>query len=114
MKIKQNYWTLYGFLSVAIANIASAQTFTNPLGGTNTFADLVVKLADLLTQIAIPFVVIFLIYAGFLFVSARGNASQITKAKEIFYWTIIGAAVVVGASALAKAAVHFAQSLGTP
>ena len=77
-----------------------------------TFADLIASLADAVTAIAIPFVVVFLVYAGFLFVSARGNEKQLTTAKEVFYWTIIGAAVVVGADALAHAAVSLVQSIG--
>jgi len=82
----------------------------NPLKA-DTFAKLVKSLANILVEIAIPFVVIFLIWSGFLFVSARGNEQQLTKAKQTFYWTILGAAVVVGAYALASAVVHFAQSL---
>ena len=82
----------------------------NPLKAQN-FGQLVENFANLATTVAIPFVVVFLMWAGFLFVSARGNPQQLTKAKETFYWTIIGAAVVVGASALAKAVVDFAQSL---
>ena len=87
-----------------------ATQLCNPLAA-NTFAELVKSLANALVAIAIPFVVIFLIWSGFLFVSARGNEQQITKAKQTFYWTILGAAVVVGAYALASAVVHFAQSL---
>lgn len=98
----------------AMASFAYAEdtALVNPIGA-NTFAELVKYIADAVTKIAIPFVVVFLIYAGFLFVSARGNEKQLTRAKEVFYWTIIGAAVVVGASALASAAVSFVQSLGT-
>ncbi len=106
--IKILYWTL-----LALPAIAMADTIQNPLGpNVNTFADLVNNLATAVTEIAIPFVVIFLMYAGFLFVSARGNEKQLTDAKKIFYWTIIGAAIVVGASALAHAAVSFVHSLG--
>ncbi|MEK9175016.1 MAG: pilin [Patescibacteria group bacterium] len=94
------------------ASFASAEEIPNPLG-VASFAELVKNLADAVTKIAIPFVVVFLIYAGFLFVSARGNEKQLTNAKEIFKWTIIGAAVIVGADALANAAVSLVQSLGT-
>ncbi len=85
--------------------------FKNPINA-NTFGELVVAIADLVTQVAIPIVVIFIMYSGFLFVSARGNASQLTKAKETFYWTIVGALIVVGANFFARATVNFARSLG--
>ena len=105
------YWTLYG--GVIFLPIAHAQELVNLLHA-QTIGALVVDIANLVTQIAIPIVVMFLIYAGFLFVSARGNTKQLEDAKKTFYWTIIGAAVVVGARALAEATVHFAQSLGGP
>lgn len=88
-----------------------AKELCNPLQA-NTFAELVKSLANALVVVAIPFVVIFLIWSGFLFVSARGNEKQLETAKKTFYWTILGAAVVVGAYALASAVVHFACSLG--
>ena len=43
------------------------------------------------------FVVIGIIYAGFLFVSARGNAEELGKAKRAITYTVIGAALVLGA-----------------
>lgn len=103
------YRTLAIFVSTA--SFAFAKEIPNPLG-VASFAELVKNLADAVTKIAIPFVVVFLIYAGFLFVSARGNEKQLETAKKTFYWTIIGAAIVVGADALAHAAVNLVQSLG--
>jgi hypothetical protein len=41
--------------------------------------------------------VCFIIYSGFLFVTARGKPEQITKAKTNFFWTIIGVAILLGA-----------------
>lgn len=95
----------------AMAACDPAKELCNPIQA-NTFAELVKSLASFVVTIAIPFIVIFLIYSGFLFVKARGNETELKKAKETFYWTIIGAAVVVGAYALASAVVHFACSLG--
>jgi hypothetical protein len=94
------------------SNNEAAGEFVNPIRA-NTFGKLVVGVANLVTQIAVPIVVIFLMYAGFLFVSARGNQQQLTKAKETFYWTIVGALIVVGANFFARATVNFAQSLGS-
>ena len=88
-----------------------ATQLCNPLQA-NSFGELVQSLARALVAVAIPIVVIFLIYSGFLFVSARGNEQQLEKAKKTFYWTIVGAAVVVGAYALASAIVDFARTLG--
>ena len=91
--------------------LASAETFPNPLGSTSSFAQVVQKFADLVTKIGLPIATVFLIYAGLLFVTARGNDEQLKKAKETFKWTIVGTAILVGASALATAVIDFAGKL---
>ena len=105
------YRTLSIFL-LGISVVYAETTIRNPLGDVGTFAKLVENLATAVMEIAIPFVIVFLVYAGFLFVSARGNEKQLTQAKEVFYWTIIGGGIVVGAAALASAAVDIVKSLG--
>ncbi|MEK7551893.1 MAG: pilin [Patescibacteria group bacterium] len=40
--------------------------------------------------------VLFLVYAGFLFVTARGNEEQLEHAKSTLKWTIIGIAILFG------------------
>lgn len=52
-------------------------------------------------QIGSVFVVLGIIYSGFLFVSARGNAEELGKAKRAITYTVIGAALVLGAWAFA-------------
>ena len=69
------------------------------------------SLANWVTAIALPIAAIFIIYSGFLFVTAGGNQSKVDAAKTTFYWTIIGTAIVVGAWALASAIVNFASKL---
>ncbi len=62
------------------------------------------KLLELVLQVVVifatPIIVFFLIYAGFLFVTAQGNDAQLTKAKTALLWTVIGAVIVIGAKAL--------------
>lgn len=84
--------------------------FKNPLKS-QSFEALVQSLAKWVAAIALPIAAIFIIYSGFLFVTAGGNQSKIDAAKTTFYWTIIGAAIVVGAWALATAIVNFASKL---
>jgi hypothetical protein len=48
-----------------------------------------------------PVITVFIVYAGFLFVSARGNTETIKKAKENFMYVILGAALILGAWVLA-------------
>jgi len=78
--------------------------FTNPLKGANTLQELVPKiLNEIVLPIGAVVVVFLIIYSGFLFVTARGNEAQLTKAKQNFLWVVIGAAVLLGSWAIAQA-----------
>lgn len=96
---------------ITIDRVAYAQfQFKNPIQAQD-FAQVVKRIADILVKIGLPLATIFLVYAGLLFVTAKGNEEQLTKAKTAFYWTVLGAALVVGAYAIATAIVNFAQKL---
>lgn len=72
---------------------------TNPLNLPDdaTLLDLVAKLIDGAMLIAIPVIVILIIYTGFKFVIARGNEKEIGEAKQMFFYVIIGTAIILGA-----------------
>jgi len=53
-------------------------------------------------KIGIPIIALAIVYSGFLFVAARGNAEKITKAKKALLYTLIGAAILLGSWAIAK------------
>lgn len=74
----------------------------NPLGGVNSITQLVNKLVDIAFQIGSVVAVIMIIYSGFKFVMARGNESELKEAKRIFFYTIVGIAVLFGARVLAE------------
>lgn len=83
---------------------------TNPIQSQN-FSELMAKIAETAAKIGLPLVIVFIIYSGFLFVSARGDEEQLTKAKNTFFWAVIGALLVVGAFAIAAAIENFARQL---
>ena len=76
-----------------------ATELQNPIGF-NSLRALVVAILDVIVQVAVPLAALFLIYSGYLFVSARGNEEALNKAKSIFMWTIVGIAVLLGAKVL--------------
>ena len=104
----------YVFLSFFLPAITFAQCapdkICNPIQS-STFADLMSKIADAAAKIGLPLVAVFLIYSGFLFVSARGNEEQLQKAKTTFFWTVIGALLVIGAFAISLAIKDFTTKL---
>ena len=71
----------------------------NPLGDANIpdFKAFLKQIIEFIMLISIPIVTLAIIYSGFLFVTAQGNSEKLTKAKKIFLYTIIGAAIILGA-----------------
>jgi hypothetical protein len=72
----------------------------NPLKVTS-ITDFIKALLDTVIKIAIPIIALAIIYSGFLFVSARGNGEKLETAKRTFIYTLAGAAILLGAWALA-------------
>lgn len=73
----------------------------NPIEA-DSIEELVATILDILVLIGTPIVIFFLIYAGFLFVTARGNVTKIDTAKQAFLWTLIGGLVILGAKVIAE------------
>lgn len=74
----------------------------NPLK-VNTIQDAVKFFLNTLMKIALPFIVIFFIWSGLKFILARGNPAEVTKAKNMFLYTIIGTLLILGAWAITNA-----------
>ncbi len=101
--------TSFFLASFGLARFVSAE-LENPLES-ETFAELVENVAGIVAAIGVPIAVIAIIWAGFLFVTARGSEDQIKKAKTTFFWAIIGTAILLGSWALATAISGFVQGL---
>jgi hypothetical protein len=86
--------------------------FKNPLGETSTIPALIAKVLDFVVQLGTMVAIFFVIYAGFLFVTARGKPDEITKAKTTLLWTLIGALVLIGAQVLSEVICNTAVELG--
>ncbi|HEY4521790.1 MAG TPA: hypothetical protein VJH05_01470 [Candidatus Paceibacterota bacterium] len=81
---------------------------TNPLKADDIPA-LILSIAEFARNIGLPIAIIFIVYNGFLFVSARGDEKKLETAKAGIKWSLIGAALIVGASFLAEAVVNFVK-----
>ncbi len=76
----------------------------NPLDNKiDTIPKFIVAVIEIVLIIAVPIIVLAVIYVGFLFVKAQGNPEAITKAKKALIYTLIGAALVLGAFVIANA-----------
>lgn len=75
----------------------------NPVTAFDNLPDLLVELLKIVMLIASPIIAVMLIYTGYLFVTARGDTNQIKTARDMLKYTVIGAAIILGAEIIAKA-----------
>jgi hypothetical protein len=78
---------------------ANFVTVQNPLEADN-ITQLFAAIIDVVLVFAIPIIVFFIIYAGFLYVTARGNESTIQKAHMALLYALIGGLLILGARVL--------------
>ena len=83
---------------IKLVKTAHAQ-LQNPIAA-NSLLGLLERLVDVLIQYGVVIAMFFVIYSGFLFVTARGNEEKIKSAKKTFLYTIIGSTVLLGASVI--------------
>lgn len=92
------------------ATVFAAGGLSNPVG-TTSIAQFLQNLLKLIAQIAFPVIVLFMVYVGFLFISAQGVPDKINKARNYFFWAVVGALLVLGAYALSIAIQSTVQQL---
>jgi len=73
---------------------------SNPIKA-NSIQALVADILKFVVEFGAVLAVFFLIYSGFLFVTASGNEEKISEAKRTFNWTCFGIAIILGAQVLA-------------
>ena len=79
-----------------------AQKIDNPIPNITSLPQLIKTILEGVLKIGIPVIALAIIYSGFLFVQARGNPGEIEKAKNSLVYTLIGAAILLGAWAIAQ------------
>jgi hypothetical protein len=75
------------------------RNFTNPLQF-NDITSMLDAILNVVVIISIPIVVLFLILAGFHYVTARGNPEKIKDASTALLYGVIGGVVIIGANAI--------------
>jgi len=85
-----------------VTSKAVSSTIQNPLKGVTEIPVFIANALTFVAKIGAVFCVFFLIYAGFLYVKARGNPSLLTKAHEALKTTIYGIILLLGAQLIAS------------
>ncbi|HUO56076.1 MAG TPA: hypothetical protein VMU27_01430 [Candidatus Paceibacterota bacterium] len=110
MKIIRRIALQLPLIMVTMAATAHAQTsgctgscLPNPLSsGLSTIPQFLAAALKALVQISLPIITVFVVYSGFLFVTAQGNKSKLEDAKRNFFFVILGALLILGAWILAN------------
>lgn len=98
------YFTLALILTLPAAVFAQTE-FTNPIVF-GSIQGLVTAIVQALIVMLIPIVVFFVIFAGFKYVTARGNPNDIKQANQALMYAVIGGVIIIGAFAITQIVVN--------
>jgi len=93
--------TTTGSTTTSGTTTSGSGMIVNPIPSVTSVPGLIQTILQGVLKIGIPIVALAIIYCGFLFVFARGNSEKLTKAKDALLYTLIGAAILLGAWAIA-------------
>lgn len=79
-----------------------------------TMEDFLLAVLNILIIIATPIVVLAIIYAGFLYVTAQGNVEQTQKATRALTYSIIGGILIIGAVAVSQIISNLVGAFAAP
>lgn len=71
-------------------------------------------LRDVIMPIAAIAVVMYIIWAGFSFVTAQGNPKKIGEAQQRLLWALIGAGILLGAAGISLVVERTVRALLVP
>jgi hypothetical protein len=68
----------------------------NPLKFDN-ITDFLIAIIDVLLIFALPLIILAIMYAGFMFVTAQGDTSKVSKARAALTWAVVGGVIALSA-----------------
>jgi len=77
-------------------------TLDNPLKNVSSIEALLVAILNIVEILMIPVIVFFIILAGFKYVTARGNTTEVEEATRALTYAVIGGVLVLAAVAISK------------
>jgi hypothetical protein len=82
----------------------------NPLNA-DSIEGLLVVVLDAVVYLGSIFLVLMLVYVGFLFVRAQGKPPELQKAREALLWTVVGGLLLLGAEGISLVIKSTVESL---
>lgn len=101
-----------GAITVLPAVTMAAATITNPVAkDIKSVSHLFEVILKGITFIAIPIIVLALMWVGFKFVSAQGDPTKVSAAKTSLMLVLAGTAIILGANVILDVVTDTAQEL---
>lgn len=86
---------------VPVAEAQGSAKLLNPLSEVPSVEALLFGVVNVILIFAVPVIVFFVIYAGFMYVTAQGNPEKLQTASRALLYALIGAVIIMGAFAIA-------------
>ena len=77
-----------------------------------TIPEFLSALFKIIAEIGAVVLAFYIVYTGYLFVTAQGNEQNLQKAKESLKWVLIGGAIILGAQVLSNAILQTITDIG--
>lgn len=108
MKTHTRYIYIFLFTVLCLGPIYSyaagcGYLICNPLPGVTSFQVVVSNVIKIVEILLIMATVLYLLYAGLMFVTAKGEPGKLTKARNALLWGLVGAGLILGARVLVTA-----------
>jgi hypothetical protein len=96
---------------VTTDNTSGGGGLTNPLGSIDSLPKFMEAILGAIVTLGTIVLTLAIIYVGFLFVKAQGNAEQISAARSALLWTVIGGLILLGAETVGLVIGNTVESL---
>jgi hypothetical protein len=100
--MKKNIISITAFVLSSVPVVLLAQTIDNPLKGGGDIEAIIKNILDYILYLGGLVSIFAFIYAGFLYVKAQGNETELKKAHEFIKGTVIGVAVLISAEIIGQ------------
>jgi hypothetical protein len=93
--------TLVALFIVSMPLLAYAASVIENPTSVNSISDFIIRILQAMVRLGLVVVAFFILLAGFMYISARGNTSKLNEAHENFKYVIYGAVLILGAWVIA-------------
>lgn len=101
MNINKKYLIFIGLIFLSLgATVLGEARLENPNKSGGSLTTMIKSMINGVLQLAMPFLVLAIIYVGFLFAKAQGEPKALEEAKRALIWVVVGAAIIIGANTI--------------